>query len=68
MQTQRRPVRRPVRDNGQEYITESGLLGWLDRNPRGYVSLELSLHSRAKLARENSSRLITEELRRYING
>jgi hypothetical protein len=54
------------RDDGQEYHTNSGLVGWLDRNARGYVSLELSLHSRKRLARENKNRLVTEEIKRYM--
>lgn len=49
----------------QEYHTKSGLVGWLDRNARGYVSLELSLHSRKALAKENNSRLITDDIKRY---
>jgi hypothetical protein len=49
-----------------EYHTKSGLVGWLDRNPRGYVSLELSLHSRKALAKENNSRLVTDDIKRYL--
>lgn len=59
-------VRRPITNQGQEFLTKSGHLGWLDRNPRGYVSLELSFYSRARLARENSSRLVTEEIKKYM--
>jgi hypothetical protein len=44
----------------QEFVTESGHLGWLDRTPRGDVVLELSFYSRAKLARENVARIIAE--------
>jgi hypothetical protein len=51
---------------GQEFHTKSGLVGWLDRNPRGYVSLELSFHARRNLARENMSRLVTAEIQKYM--
>lgn len=54
------------RQPDQEYVTKSGHLGWLDRGSRGQVSLELSYYSRAKLARENNGRLITDELRKYF--
>lgn len=40
--------------------------GWMDRTPRGGLSLELSLHSRLKLARENMGRLVTDEIRKYM--
>lgn len=53
-------------DNGNEYVTKSGFVGWLDRNPRGYVSLELSFLARRNLARENLSRLVTDEIRKYM--
>lgn len=45
----------------QEFVTQpSGHLGWIDRTPRGDVVLELSFYSRAKLARENSERILNE--------
>jgi hypothetical protein len=59
-------VRKPIMKRDQEFVTKSGFLGWLDRNPRGYVSLELSFYSRAALARENLGRLVTDEIRRYF--
>ena len=34
--------------------------GWIDRTPRGHHVLELSLHSRVRLARENSERIRRE--------
>lgn len=44
-----------------EFVTQpSGYLGWMDRNSRGYSVLELSLYSRARLARENNERIINE--------
>lgn len=56
---------RPPRKE-QEFVTRpSGHLGWLDRTPRGDVVLELSFYSRAKLARENSARII-DEWRSYL--
>lgn len=40
--------------------------GWMDRTPRGHQMLELSLHSRLRLARENMERLVTDEIRKYM--
>lgn len=40
--------------------------GWMDRDPRGHLVLELSLHSRRRLARENNSRLVTTEISKYF--
>lgn len=59
-------VRRVFQPIGQEFHTKSGLVGWIDRNPRGYVSLELSLAAMRTLARENNDRLVTEEIKRYM--
>jgi hypothetical protein len=46
----------------------NGYWGWIDRGPqtRGRPVLELSLHSRVALARENNSRIVTDEIRKYI--
>ena len=49
------------------FVTKSGQFwGWIDRGRRGEQVLELSLHSRRDLARENNSRIITDEIKQYI--
>lgn len=59
-------VRKTFQPVYQEFHTKSGLVGWITRNPRGYVSLELSLAAMRTLARENNSRLVTDEIKRYM--
>jgi hypothetical protein len=36
-----------------EFITKSGYLGWIQFDPRGHKIAELSLYSKAQLARRN---------------
>lgn len=56
--------RRPSTEGREFVTTPSGFVGWIDDNGR-WLSMELSLHSRVRLARENTERIISE-WRKYL--